>query len=155
MSHSPAAVVRQPGEGELLNVVGDRVRILADSAMTGGKCFICELCTDPGHGPPLHSHGRDDEHFFVAEGTVKFVVDGREFVVGAGGFAFAPRGSIHAFANIGKAPSRMIVTCCPGGLEVPFRAADTLAREGRMNPDTLAAAFRDFDLEFVGPPLKC
>lgn len=113
-----------------------------------------ELHTNPGVGPPLHRHGRDDESFFVVEGTVKFVVDGREFVLGAGGFALAPRGSVHAFVNVGASPSRMLVTCCPAGLEGPFRVADRLVREGRMTPEALAAAFREYDLEFLGPPLK-
>ncbi|MCO6437451.1 MAG: cupin domain-containing protein [Phycisphaerae bacterium] len=147
-------LVLSPDQGEILNVVGDRVRILADSSMTDGRCVVFENTTDPGNGPPLHRHGRDDEHFFVVEGTVKFAIDGREVVLTAGGSVFAPRGSVHTFMNAGTTPSRMIITCCPGGLEGPFREADRLAREGRVTPETLAEAFRKFDLEFVGPPLQ-
>jgi mannose-6-phosphate isomerase-like protein (cupin superfamily) len=148
------AMIRQSGEGEVLNVVGERIRILADSAMTDGKCVIFENISEPGSGPPLHRHGRDDEFFFVVEGTVKFLVDGQESVVSAGGAALAPRGSVHAFANVGTQPSRMIITCCPGGLEGPFREADRLQREGRVSPESLAEVFGRFDLEILGPPLE-
>mgnify|MGYP001439169053 CR=1 FL=1 len=138
---------------EILNVVGDRIRILADSEATGGKFLVFETITQPGSGPPLHRHTHDDEFFYIAEGSVKFEVDGVTRIVDAGGTAFAPKGSVHAFACAGQAPSRMIITCCPGGLERPFRECDALAREGRATPETIEAAFRKFDLEIVGPPL--
>ncbi len=96
-----------PYGGEILSVVGERIRVLADAASTGGRAAIFEETTAPGMGPPLHRHGRDDEYFFVVEGTVKFVVDGREFTVEAGGFALAPRGSTHTFRNVGSSPSKM------------------------------------------------
>ena len=148
------SVIRPAGEGEALSVVGERIRVLADSAMTDGKCFIFENISAPGNGPPLHRHGREDEMFYVVEGTVKFSVDGVESVVTAGGSAIAPRGSVHAFANIGDTPSRMIVTCCPGGLETAFRECDQLARAGGETPAAVTEAFKRIDLEIVSPPLS-
>jgi mannose-6-phosphate isomerase-like protein (cupin superfamily) len=152
MSATP--IVHQPGKGETLHVVGETIRILVDSAATGGACLVFENTSPPGSGPPLHRHGRDDEAFFVVEGTVKFSVNGQEAMLGPGGFAFAPRGSIHTFLNVGPGPCRMIITCTPGGLEVPFRECDALARQGRMTPEAVTAAFQKFDLDIMGPPLK-
>lgn len=142
-----------PAQGEYLNVVGDTVRILIDSEATQGRYLVFETVTSPGAGPPLHRHGHDDEFFYIVEGTMKFIVDGVTHIVGPGGTAFAPRGSVHTFVNAGAAPSRMVITCCPGGLERSFRECDALGREGRATPETIEAAFRKFDLEFVGPPL--
>lgn len=148
------AAFLQPGEGETLSIVGEVVRVLADSASTGGACFVFEETTRPGGGPPLHTHAHEDEFFFVAEGVMKFVVDGRESIVPAGGFAVAPRGSVHSFRNEGDAPSRMVITCIPAGLEAAFRAADDLERAGRASPEALADVFRPHGVEFVGPPLE-
>lgn len=148
-----ALVVPSDG-GEFLNVVGERIRILADSARTDGKCVIFENISEPGNGPPLHRHARDDELFFVIEGRVKFVIDGRESTAAPGGFVYAPRGSVHTFVNVGDSPSRMLITCCPGGLEQPFREVDRLFRQNNSTPDEIMAAFRRFDLEFLGPPLS-
>lgn len=145
--------IRRPEEGEVLNVVGDRMRFLVDSDATDGKCCIFELFTDPGVGPPLHRHGRDDEFFHIVEGTVKFVVDGKEVVLGPGASVLAPRGSVHAFRNVGNAPSRMIVMCFPGGLEGPFREVDRLTRDGMATPKAIVLAFKKFDLDILGPPL--
>ncbi len=153
MSIAPTPTAHPSGQGEVLNVVGETIRILADSRATGGACLIFENVTPPGQGPPLHRHGRDDEYFFIVEGSVKFSLDGKETTVGAGAFVHAPRGSVHTFRNVGAQPCRMLVICLPAGLEGPFRAADRLAREGRVSPETLAAAFGAFDLTIHGPPL--
>jgi mannose-6-phosphate isomerase-like protein (cupin superfamily) len=146
--------IRQPNEGEILSVVGEHIRILADSAATGGKCLIFENTSPPAGGPPLHRHGRDDEYFVVLEGTLKFSVNGQESTVSAGGAVLAPRGTIHAFVNIGKTPSRMLTICTPGGLEGPFREVDQLTRAGKITMDAVVAAFQRFDLEVLGPPLQ-
>ncbi len=145
--------ILQPGQGELLNVVGDQMRILVDSSQTRGRALIFETTSQPGKGPPLHRHGRDDEYFYILEGTVRFVVDGAETTISAGGFLNARRGTVHTYVNIGQGPARLLVTCCPGGLEDCFREADRLGREGRATPESLAEAFRRFELEILGPPL--
>lgn len=147
-------VFHTPTSGEVLEVVGDRIRIFVDSKATNGACFIFEATTQPGAGPPLHRHGVDDEYFAVIEGTVKFVVDGKPQIVHAGGFAFAPRHSVHTFQNIGDKPSRMIITCVPGGLETPFRACDQLHKQGQLTPDKVTAVFEKFNLQVLGPPLS-
>ncbi len=148
MAHS---FIHHAHQGEIVNVVGDGIRILLDSKTSGNACMVFEETTPPGSGTPLHRHAKDDEWFFVIEGTAKFVVDGKETVVGPGGFVFTPKGSVHAFVNIGKTPTRMVIGTYPGVLDDAFRAADKLGREGRANPDTLGAAFKPHGVEFVGP----
>lgn len=145
--------VCQAGEGVWLSVVGERVRILTDSAATGGRCVWFEEITQPGKGPPLHRHAQDEEYFCVVEGRVKFVVDGAEQVIDAGGFVSVPAGAVHAFANVGAVPSRMLIACFPGGIERAFREADRLGREGGLSPEKLAEVFARVGIEFVGPPL--
>lgn len=147
-----AGIVVQPGAGEVLDVVGEHIRILIDSKQSGGDFVIFEDITGPRNGPPLHRHGKDDELFYIVEGTLKFVIDGRESIVGPGSVVFAPRGSVHTYMNMGKTPSRMIVTCTPGGIEEPFRAANALGRTATN--EQVSAAFRAFDLTIVGPPLR-
>ncbi len=145
--------IHPPAGGEHLSVVGDRVRILADGAATGGKFLVFEETGPPGGGPPLHRHTHDDEFFLVLEGTLRFSVDGKETIVEPGGTIFARKGSVHTFVNAGQTPTRLIIVCSPPGLEGPFRECDQLAREGRENPETVAAAFKKFGVEIVGPPL--
>ncbi|MDX2016903.1 MAG: cupin domain-containing protein [Planctomycetota bacterium] len=149
------AMVRAPGEGPTLSVVGETIRVLADSAMTGGACAMIEETGPFGAGPPLHRHTREDEHFYVLEGQYKFTVNGQESMVSAGGYAFAPRGSVHTFVNATPPPgrARLLVVCTPGGLESAFRECDELARRGPVSMDAIVAAFGKIGVEFLGPPL--
>ncbi|GMV25969.1 MAG: hypothetical protein AMXMBFR58_20000 [Phycisphaerae bacterium] len=140
--------------GDLIAIVGDRARILADASHTGGQCTVFEAITEPGVGPPLHSHEREDEYFYVAEGTVKFVIDGRTFVGGPGSFVLAPRGSVHTFVNAGTTPSRMLISVTPSGLEQPFRENAALFKQNpKAGPDEIAGIFGRYGVKFHGPPL--
>lgn len=143
----------QPNQGEILNVVGDEVRILADGPATGGKLVAFETRTQPGMGPPLHCHSIDDEYFFILEGQVRIVIDGREFRLTTGGFAHAPKGSIHTFANCGTGVLRMLVICTPPGLESPFREVHAMGPEGQKNMPAVIGAFAKHALTIQGPPI--
>jgi mannose-6-phosphate isomerase-like protein (cupin superfamily) len=142
-----------PGEGETLQVGGDTIRILVDSARTDGTCTVFESASPPRVGPPLHRHLAEDEHFYVIEGTAKFVVDGKEILLSAGGSAWAPRGSVHTYTNAGEGVLRMIVTCTPGGIEIPFRKADRMMREAAIDLQAFGAMFKQHKIEMMGPPL--
>lgn len=146
----PKALVLQPHEGERLAVVTDTVRVLADGAATGGRLFIFEEITEPGHGPPLHRHGVDDEYFFITEGEFTFVIEGTRVVAPKGAFVIAPKGSQHTFTNSGTTTGRMLIVTTPPGLESPFR--ETSAMRERT-PEKLTAAFAKFNLSIEGPPL--
>jgi mannose-6-phosphate isomerase-like protein (cupin superfamily) len=143
-----------PDDGERLSVVGDRIRVLAEAATTGGRCSIFESRSAPGVSPPLHRHGIDDEFFYVIEGTYKFVCDGRTVIATPGCFVAAPRGSTHSFCNIGDTDGRMLIVTTPGGLEGPFRETHAATQHLPPDPLVLGAIFAKFDLEFLGPPLK-
>lgn len=150
------AIFLTPEDGERFTIIGGGVRILADGASTGGRCCIFEAPIPPGEGPPLHKHDREDEFFYVLDGRFKFSVDGREFIGERGSFGLAPRGSLHAFRNIGPTTGLLHVTCTPAGLEVPFREVRVpAAGEAGRAPtrDEVVAAFARHGVTFHGPPL--
>ena len=145
------ATMVRAGEGERLNVAGDIVRVLLDSAGSGGAIAAFEVISQPGGGPPLHRHEKEDELFFVLEGEATFVVGGDRHLIRSGESIFAPRGSIHTFGNTGAGTLRMIVVCTSGGLERPFREVDAMG-DG-MTPERLMAAFVEHGVRFLGPPI--
>ena len=150
------ARVLSPGEGERFNIIGGGVRVLIDGASSGGRCFMFEGPIPPGDGPPLHWHAREDEMFYILEGRFKFSVDGREIICEQGAFVCAPRGVVHAFRNIGATTGRLLITCTPAGLEVPFRAiSDPEPGSGRpaLTPAQVMEELGKFGITFVGPPL--
>lgn len=145
-----------PTEGETFTIIGGDVRILIDGASSGGQCCVLEAPIPPGDGPPLHRHEREDELFYVLDGRFKFSVDGKEFVAERGAFACAPRGSVHAFKNIGATKGMLMVTTIPAGIEVPFRAVRIPEPGSNRTPLTMDQTFAEFarhGITFHGPPL--
>lgn len=105
------------GEGPAFSAVGDVYRFLATGDQTGGSYALCEARVLPGGGPPPHILHREDESFYVLEGEVTFLLDGRSVVARAGSFIQGPRGIPHAFKNEGPVPARMLIHVSPPGFE--------------------------------------
>jgi quercetin dioxygenase-like cupin family protein len=120
---APTAHTVSAADGDRLWIAGDTMIIKATAATTGGSLTLLEIEASPGAGPPPHVHDNEDEAFYVVDGTFEIVL-GEEIVrAGAGDFAFAPRGTVHRFSNVGDAPARMLIAFTPGGLEGFFRVA--------------------------------
>lgn len=159
--HNPSTPAKptalMPAQGEFFTIIGGGVRVLADGSTTAGRCFIFNAPVAPGEGPPLHRHTHEDEFFYVLDGRFKFSVDGRVLIGERGTFACAPRGSLHSFRNVGKAPGLLHVTCTPAGLETAFRAVRTPEPGSGRTPPTqeqVVAEFAKHGITFHGPPLE-
>jgi uncharacterized cupin superfamily protein len=64
---------------------------------SNGAAAVFHLTVPPMSGPPLHRHSREDEWLYVLGGEIIAEIDGQRVVLGAGGSAFAPRGTVHTF----------------------------------------------------------
>ena len=144
----------EQGGGLALHAVGDEMLVKIGSRDTNGAFAVIEGCTQPGGGPPLHIHYEQDEWWYVIEGEFLFEVDGVEIRAGAGATVFAPKGSRHAFTNIGTKPARSLVTVVPGGLDEFFVDLDKACPRGTVpDPAVIAPVFQKHGLELAGPPL--
>ncbi len=71
----------------------------------------------PGFASPYHTHHREDEAFYVLEGEIAFVCDGKWLLAGPGAYVFGPRELPHGFQVVGSVPARMLLLCAPAGFE--------------------------------------
>jgi len=99
-----------------------------------------------GFGSPYHTHHREDESFYVMEGEIAFVCDGRWLKAGPGTFVHGPRQIPHGFKVIGRSPARMLIMCTPAGFEGFVLEQTTPIAEPPAPPDmeklmTLAAKY--------------
>lgn len=135
-----------------LNLLGDEVLV-----KLGGKSAqmtVMLSTTAPKVGPPLHRHSREDEAFFVLEGNFLFEADGKQTHAGPGCFMFLPRGTAHAFQNVGEAPGKMLILAQPAGVENFFSEIDRATREMReADMNVLLPIFAKHGMEFLGPPI--
>lgn len=133
MSTHPATI-RQPGTGSRLTIVGDTYRLLATGAETGGTYSQMEAWVPPGGGPPPHVHSREEEAFFILEGTITFQLENERIVAGPGAFLNMPIGSEHCFKNETDKPARMLLTVAPAGLEQMFLEAGHVLDDETTQP---------------------
>lgn len=71
----------------------------------------------PGFASPYHVHHVEDEAFYVLEGEIAFVCDGKWIHAGPGAYVFGPREIPHGFKIVGTSPARMLLLCAPAGFE--------------------------------------
>jgi quercetin dioxygenase-like cupin family protein len=122
------------GEGERIWIVGDTMTLKATGDSTGEGLVLLENLTAPGGGPPPHVHTGEDEFFYVLDGTFEIRIGDEVHTVGPGGFAYAPRGTVHNFRNTAESPSRILVGFAPGGMDGFFRESGRAATDDGPAP---------------------
>ena len=115
----PLAVAN--GSGEARWWLGQLAAVKATAADTGGLFSIVEVTNGPNYEAPLHVHHREDEAFWIIEGTVTLEVGATTIEAAAGDYAFGPRGLPHKY-KVGAQGCRMLFILTPGGFEDLVRA---------------------------------
>jgi mannose-6-phosphate isomerase-like protein (cupin superfamily) len=95
---------------------GMLAEVKASAADTGGQYTLVEITAPPGLQAPLHVHYREDEGFYVLEGTVTIQVGDETVELGPGQHAYGPRDIPHRF-TVGPDGARMIWVLTPTGFE--------------------------------------
>ncbi len=139
-----------PGEGRVLQVLGESITVKVGSEQTDGKYALIEEVSPADSGPPLHVHRHEDEIFYVLEGEVEFQLGHQRFRAKAGSVAFLPKQIAHTFRNVGSTPSKVLVVIMPGRFVGFFEDIHALAKP---NPEDAMELGKKYDLLFL-PPTK-
>ena len=90
-----AFVIEPDQASRALNVVGEKITVLASGSRTGSyEIFLQE--GPEGSGPPPHHHPWD-EAFYVLEGKITFGIEEKTFVAEPGTLVHLPAGTTHWF----------------------------------------------------------
>ena len=95
---------------------GMLAEVKASAADTDGRYTLVEITAPPGLQAPLHVHYREDEGFYVLDGTAMILVGEETVELGPGQHAFGPRDIPHRF-TVGPDGARMIWVLTPGRFE--------------------------------------
>jgi quercetin dioxygenase-like cupin family protein len=156
---SAVATALQAGEGEALWAFGVLATIKASGDTTAGRVAVIEHLAPQGAGSPLHVHHREDEWFYVIDGSVTFWVGGDVFEAGAGAFVYGPRDVPHTFM-VSSEQARFLLVTEPAGFEDFMRAMGQPAAALTVPPPAappaditpLIAAAAGYGIEILGPP---
>jgi quercetin dioxygenase-like cupin family protein len=142
-------ILTNAGAGHTFTMLGTSMRLIATAASTGGRYTVLEQVTPPGWGPPRHIHSREDEIFYILEGSYELHVGGERRTVSAGASAILPRGIPHGFRNVASTPSRLLCVISPSGLEEFFLAVAKCSPS--PSPAQLVELARPFGLTLLPP----
>jgi len=113
-------IVLRPGEGESVELLGNRITITVPGTATGDAFSVIVYEAAAGFaGPPLHRHAFD-ELFYVLDGTVRFKAGAEALEAAPGTTVFVPGGVPHTFATTAAGPATLLITMAPAGFEEFF-----------------------------------
>jgi mannose-6-phosphate isomerase-like protein (cupin superfamily) len=135
--------------GHIFTMLGATMRLIATAAGTGGRFTVLEQVTPTGWGPPRHIHSREEEIFYILEGSYELHVGDERRTVFSGASAILPRHIPHGFRNVASAPSRLLSVIIPGGLEEYFLAVAKCSSP--PNSAQLVELARPFGLTLLPP----
>src|SRR5579863_930901 len=104
---------------DILNVVGDRLRVIADGFDTDGAFEVFDVEGDEGSGPPPHAHPWT-ESFYVLEGKLMVMVADKQTLAEPGTSVLVPAGAVHTFQVVSP-QARFITTTSGDKASVFFR----------------------------------
>ncbi len=120
MSERKVLVVRPEDKKHTIFGAGDEYRYFATAKETDGHYFFLEGIVPPGGGPPPHIQTREEEAFYILEGTVTFYAHGEAIEAGTGTYLNIPKGAKHSFKNNTEETARMLIFFAPAGVEGLF-----------------------------------
>jgi quercetin dioxygenase-like cupin family protein len=102
-------------EGPAYWQVGILWVMLATGEQTGGEySLMWELCPK-GSGATPHYHDQD-EQFYVIDGKITYLANGKELEAKAGSFVLIPRGTVHSF-RVDSETATLLNSYTPAGFE--------------------------------------
>ena len=117
MASQASTVPQSPtARGQQYWFFGMLAEVKASAVETGGQYTLLEITAPAGLQTPLHVHYREDEGFYVLEGSVTIEVGDETVEVGAGEHAYGPRDIPHRF-TVGPDGAHMIWVLAPSGFE--------------------------------------
>jgi quercetin dioxygenase-like cupin family protein len=146
-TETKVAIVRQPGEGKAVGVLGDRTTFKVLSEETGGAYAVLEQQIPAGSGPPLHVHRHETETFYILEGDFEFTLGDQAVPAPVGTMIVGPRDIPHTFRNVGAEEGRLLLTVIPGRFANYFLDVDGVPDWDLATIKSLCARY---DVEVLG-----
>ena len=132
---------------EILSVIGNTIRVIIGGEQTADAYSVFELSVPLNVGPGVHIDKEWDEWWFVIEGTFAFTLNGERMELGAGGFAYGPKGIPHSFKNVREGTGKLVMVTMPSGLEKFFRNVHQASLSGRPDKETFVNIMRSHNIE--------
>jgi quercetin dioxygenase-like cupin family protein len=146
-------------DGSAIWMLDTLMHVKAATDDTRGAFTLIEALAPSGFGTPLHIHHREEEGFYVLDGSITVQCGDDRWEAVPGSFVLLPRGVPHAYL-VNEGPCRMLQVTSPAQFE---RFAEEVGRpaESATLPQPSAPDFEKIEavgarlgIETVGPALQ-
>jgi quercetin dioxygenase-like cupin family protein len=107
-------------KGQKFWLLGDVYTFHITGAETDGKYAVLEITSPSGSSPPLHSHSKETEGFYVIDGEFSFQYgddNNNKITAKPGTFLHLKKNIPHTYKNVDKSTGRLLFTIVPAGFE--------------------------------------
>jgi mannose-6-phosphate isomerase-like protein (cupin superfamily) len=139
-------IIRPPGSGKVVGVLGARSFFKVLSEDTGGAYAILEQEVPADHGPPLHVHHHETEVFYILDGQFEVTISDQKVPAPAGAMIVGPRDIPHTFRNVGPTMGHLLLTVIPGRFANYFIEVDGIPDHDLA---TIKALCAKYDVEIL------
>lgn len=130
-----------------LNVVGEKITVLASNADTQGYEIFLQR-GDEGTGPPSHTHDWD-ESFFIIRGNVEVSWGEKAITATPGTLVHVPAGTVHAFRFAAGGGEMISVTSQTSRAADIFIAIDHEVSDGPLDISKIIAIGQKYGATFA------
>ncbi|GAB3949127.1 hypothetical protein GCM10028805_24990 [Spirosoma harenae] len=95
------------------------VNVLVSGEQTNGRYAQLEVTLQPGMEPPMHTHSREDETYYLLDGSIQFTIGEHVFTARKGDYVLMPKNIPHTF-NVLTPTAKTVLTITPAGFEKFF-----------------------------------
>ncbi len=144
------AFVIEESLAEVVTGDGTKLWLLADSSDACGVLGANRIRLEKGvDGAKMHYHKLSSEAFYVLDGVLKMVIEGKTVMIGKGGYVIIPPGVKHSFAATADAVADLFVTLVPGVERFEyFRMLPSIMR-GELDEQKLHDVHVSYDVYFT------
>jgi len=150
-------VVREPGNGKVVWMLGGLYEIKVAGSETGGALTVVEITAPAGMGPPPHNHD-GDETLYVLDGKLRYHLGDKTIDAGPGYVFHVTAGTWEYFEPLDTC--RVLISYMPGGMDEFFLEAGEPAAGYELPPpptsppdfERLAAIGARHGLQLRPPP---
>lgn len=111
---------QKPFTGNSVHYLAHTFSFLATGKDTDNAYALIHCFFRKGFTPPPHYHTKEDESFYLLEGTIEFQAGNKKIMASAGELIVLPKGIPHSF-NLVTETAKALLLITPAGFETVFK----------------------------------